>query len=270
LGYFFLIAFIGLKQFRLRAFKTNPYHTAEIILLAVTILLASFVKSTVGNNDFGWRAWLFGQFVLLVWSADILIELMNSKPVTSPKPILKILAEKHPLMTLFLLIGLLTTFSNALFLRTWPLAIEANLTNLVDIPRDSHLGQRTVAAKQAYDFISEHVPLTAIIQTNPNTLFDRPLGLYGNRQTAISMLAGYGVSASAMEALAKQIEPIFLSQNAISWDWIDQICRQYHINILVVNDLDPLWSNLAILEKARPPLYQNDYYAVFNCGTKHP
>jgi hypothetical protein len=267
LGYFFVIALIWLKQSRRQAIRSNPYQAAELILLAVTFLLASFVKSTIIlNNDFGWRAWLFGQFVLLIWSTDIISDILSHRQITTLKMVPRAISQKSSLLAFFLMIGLITTISNILLLRTWPLAIDANLAMPYELSQDTHLGERTYAAKQAYRFLDAHVPLGAIIQPDPTIIYDRALGLYGNRQVVISNLTAYGVSANNIAMFTNQIEPIFQAKDVVSWVSINQICQQDHIDILVVNDLDPLWHNLNELAKVHPAFYQNSYYAVLGCG----
>lgn len=266
LGCFFSIAFLWLKQFGPRVWRSQPFQTAEILLLGVTFLLASFVKSTVGNNDFGWRAWLFGQFVLLIWGTDLLHALLEKNPGTPLRKLPGLLARAHPLLALFFSLGLLTTLANALFLRTWPLAIDANLTIPYEINPDTHLGERTYAAKLAYRFVEGSLPLAATLQTNPAVEHDRPLGLYGNRQTAVSAVAPYGVASAQMQPLKDEIGPIFSSPTPLAWEQIDQICQRYQISLLVTNDLDPLWNLRKELETERLPSYQNRYYAVYPCG----
>jgi hypothetical protein len=270
LGFFFIIAIISFKQISKCSIDTSSFRKAEILLIGVTSLLATFVRSYIStygfeDNDFGLRAWLFGQFVLLIWSTDILSEILEAKFNLPLIEIPKNITHKYPLATLFLILGLITTISNAIFLRTWPLAMEANITMNTDLIQATNLGSRTYAARQAYRFINEQTQPDVIIQNNPTLRYDRPLGLYGNRQTAVSILAAYGVSQGDLNKLEKQIEPIFQSTKSLSWDQIDSICHHYYIDLLVVSDLDPLWNNLSTLKKLRGALFQNDYYSILPC-----
>lgn len=80
----------------------------------------------------------------------------------------------------------------------------------------------------------------------------------------ISDRTTYGVSQEMFRSLQSSVGPIF--ESADSWVAIDQRCRQSDIQVLVVDDLDPLWKHLGNLERERSPLFQNQYYAVLACG----
>jgi hypothetical protein len=247
-----------------------PYIKAEIILLSVSCILATFVKSTViSNNDFGWRAWLPGQFVLLIWGADLLHGYFKNAngSLQNLFAMLKTVEKKSPLLALALIIGLITTLANATYLRTWPFVIDAGLTMPLMLSEDAHLGERTYAAKQAYIFIAQNIPSSMLIQNNPTINLDRPLGLYGNRQVVISNVAPYGIPDNEFKSLVNKVKPIFLSQNISSWNQIDQVCEKYLINILVISDQDPLWSSLPVLQQQRKAFYKNNYYAIYACGS---
>lgn len=129
---------------------------------------------------------------------------------------------------------------------------------------DMQQGKRTLAARQAYGYINANEPQTAIIEPNPVDLYNIPVGLYLNRQIAVSGITFYGVSPDELLARASGIAEIFRDDN--QWAQIDRSCKQYSIDLIVANDQDPLWENLPALEAQRKPLYQNGYYAVLPCG----
>ena len=72
LGFFFITGILWIEQHRRKSWRQNPFYSSEIILLAVTIFIASFFKSDISNNDLGWRGWLPGQFILLIWGVDVI------------------------------------------------------------------------------------------------------------------------------------------------------------------------------------------------------
>jgi hypothetical protein len=134
---------------------------------------------------------------------------------------------------------------------------------------DTRLGERTFDARLAYEFINKKLPVDIVIQQNPLSQvdqIDRPSGLYGNRQFAISFSAPYNVPFPVLKIRANQISKIFGLEHQNSWDTIDLLCQQYFIDILVVNDQDLLWESLPLLYQQRTALYTNRYYAVFPCG----
>jgi len=265
LGFFFLTGMLWIQGHGKEPWKQNPFYLSEIILLAVTVFVGSFIQSTtIASNDLGWRAWLPGQFVLLIWSVDVLNKLFpNGLKIPERKSMQARIFR--PLM-IFAMIGLLTTITDVVLLRTWPMLVDAGITGFPSsLSPDRQLGRRTFAARLAYGYINLYTPENILIQDNPADLLNRPIGLYADRAIAISGHTAFGVQVQDLKSRADAISKIFsLSTN---WANIDQTCAANGIGMIVATDLDPIWKNLQDLEQQRIPLYQNPYYAVFHCGT---
>lgn len=266
LGFFFLAGLIWIQQYNRKQWKQNPFYLPEIILLSATIFVGSFIRSTaIGNNDLGWRAWLPGQFILLIWSVDVINRLFPNgwhKNEGSPQSTRQIIQY----LKLFLIIGLLTTMTDVVLLRTWPMLVDAGVAGFPSkLSPDTQLGKRTFAARLAYDFINLHTQENTIIQDNPADFLNPPIGLYANRAIAISGHTAFGVSVQDLTNRANLISKIYTSAN---WAEIDQTCITNNIDLIIATDVDPIWKNLPILEQQRNPLYQNRYYAVFACGNR--
>jgi hypothetical protein len=267
LGFFFITGILWIQQHGRKSWKQNPFYFSEIILLAVTIFVGSFVQSTaISSNDLGWRAWLPGQFILLIWSVDVINRLFPNgwrKNEGLSKPTRRIIQQ----LKLFIIIGLLTTITDVLLLRTWPMLVDAGIAGFPSsLSPDTQLGKRTFAAKLAYDYINLHTPENTLIQDNPTDPLNRPIGLYANRPIAISGHTAFGVPMQDFKSRADSIAKIFTP--GADWAEIDSICATNNIDIIVTTDIDPIWKNLPVLEQQRKPLYQNPYYAVFTCSTK--
>jgi hypothetical protein len=269
LGFFLAAGMIWLQNCRNEQGLNNPLVTTEMALLLTTAFLVTFMRSTViVNNDFGWRGWMLGQFILLFWGVDV-IQRVASKELTS-----RIMVFESPrasgkvrkLLSVLITIGAITTLYDVFFLRTWPLLID---TGIAGFPRvlspDNHLGERTFATRQAYEFIDKNTPETAIVQFDPRRTMDRPAGLYRTRGTAISYHALYGVPEEIYKPLITAVGAVFDDQNT-DWQSLDNACKKYDINILILRDLDPIWSNLDRLKSTRIPLYENRFTTLFTCG----
>jgi hypothetical protein len=223
----------------------------------------------VKTNDLGWRGWLFGQFVLLIWTLDI-YEYYPSPPgylgfirfsLNAKNAIIN-----RSLMVL-LLIGFLTSVTDITLLRFWNLFVDEGIAGFPNgLSPDMQLGQRNFSARLAYEFINEELSPNAIIQYNPMIGIDRAGGLYGYMQNAISANTAYNVPRATLNENIRKISKIFILDQVSTWDEIDLLCRENYINVLVVNDLDPLWKSLPLLYYQREPLYNNQYYAVLACG----
>jgi len=269
LGFFFLVGIYWLGNYKKLGLQKQHYYIAEAILLGVVVLLLSFFRSSViFINDLGIRAWLLGQFVLLIWSTDLIKPWVRGVPIgiSSIFKTLPAIFRGENIARSFLIIGLMTTFLEAVATRTWPMLVDLNIAGFPnDLSSDTNLGNRTYAGKLAYEFIDRHIGNDIVIQNNPYSVQDRPSGLYSTGQMAISDRTDYGVPSSVFQSMQKDIGIIF-KQSYSNWDGIDQICKKHSIDVIVVNDTDQLWESLNVLKTFRAPLYWNSYYEVFACG----
>jgi hypothetical protein len=257
LGFFFIAGIYWLKIKGKETVRSNPFYLAEILLLAVVLFIGSCLRSTLlTTNDLGWRAWLPGQFVLLIWGVDVVEVLLFNKSgitLTFIKPD-EIVKTKNFLRVL-IAIGILTSTMDAMLQRIlWP--VRAGL----------EIGQRNYSAHLAYDYLRDHIPADVITQNNPLTVLDRPSGLYGTHQMVISDRTAYGVPLDIFEKLADEVGVLFTNENVTSWQMTDKLCQQYSIDVLIIKDTDPVWSSLDTLKTQRPVLYENAHYALFACG----
>ncbi|HBY09541.1 MAG TPA: hypothetical protein DEH22_17800, partial [Chloroflexi bacterium] len=271
LGFFFVCAFLWLFG-KYRKKSPAPFPTVEILLLATVVISLSFFYSRViPINDMGIRPWLLGQFVLLIWTVDVVDPLVNAQNFHFPKLFKAITKFQYPsrvgyYLVILLTLGLMTTSLEMLMLRFWTIGIDANIVGFPsEFSPDTQLGSRTYAARQAYEYIRDYLPLNWIVQDNPTTILDRPSGLYGTRQMVISDHTAYGVSAEAYESLVNQVKVIFESET-LTWEQIDSLCQEYSIDLLIFKDIDPIWRNIELIGSQRSPVYDNDYYALFQCG----
>ncbi|HET7143124.1 MAG TPA: hypothetical protein VFI68_03800, partial [Anaerolineales bacterium] len=250
LGFFALAAFIWLKSRKDNLWK-NPYYFAEILLLSVSFCIGTFTRSTlIENNDLGWRAWLPGQFVLLIWGVDVISHFSKSSqdlPIMSSR-------TKYTLVILAA-IGFATTVLDVTLLRFG-----------YNFAFGSEVGYRIFSARQAYTVINQSLPEDAIVQYNPAGAVNRPSGLYGMRQSAISDRTAYGISQYEYSAKVAAVSEIFNQKELRNWDSLDALCGEHFIDVIVVSESDPLWESRDLLEDQRSSLYADAYTAVYYCG----
>lgn len=254
LGFFFIA---GIYWFQIRDKKmlvSNPFYGAEVILFFAAFLIGSTLRSTlITSNDLGWRAWLPGQFILLIWGVDAWEHLKLVS--TSKSPQAHEAQKNRKLMQAFLMIGILTTIADAALLRfAWPVMTGS------ETPRQYY------SARLAYDYLRENIPADVITQNNPLNSIDRPSGLYGTHQMVISDRTAYGVPMSEFVGWTEKIAPLFASEDIDNWQRLDRACSEYLIDVLIFADTDPVWNRLPVLKDQRAPLYENEHYALFACG----
>jgi len=254
LGFFFMAGLYWFKIKDKKNFQSNPFYSAEVILLSAAFLIGSCLRSTlITSNDLGWRAWLPGQFILLIWGVDVLENFVfTSKPVSSITGEAK---KNRNLLLAFLSIGILTSLMDAVLLRTaWPIMTGPDVT------------RKYYSARLVYDYLRDNIPADVITQNNPLMYTDRPSGLYGTHQMVISDRTAYGVPADVFTNLTDRVGVIFMNENINDWQFTDEVCRKHSIDILIVEDTDPFWNNISSLKVQRSPLYENTHYALFTCG----
>ena len=268
LGFFFVAGLLWIDMHGQLPDLSKQFARVEMLLLGVTVVLVSFFRSNViSNNDFGWRGWMFGQFVLLIWGVDI-IQFFGRKARNSFASSTTVFGGDVQEDTIsFLAIGLLTTLMDVSLLRFWPLCLDAGVAGFPNfLSPDDRLGERTYAARQSYNFIDQNLPKGITVQCNPSGMFDRSDGLYRTRQAVIAQHTLFGVPANASHSLIASVGAIFEPNRTYNLMELDRECRHNAIDMLIVKDVDPLWKNIGLLEKRRPGLYRNRYYVLFPCG----
>jgi hypothetical protein len=199
----------------------------------------------------------------LIWGVDVIERFLYNNRVREEQNNRKSQRTSSQLR-LFLILGLLTTLLDVVLLRAWPIVVDSGAARVPNsFSPDTQLGKRTLASREAYEYINQNFVQDSVIQINPTDRVDRTVGLYANRQVGISVHTAFGISEQELKTRIFAVAKIFEEPD---WQIIDQSCKENFINALVINDLDHLWKNLATLEKQRAPFYKNQYYAVFACG----
>jgi hypothetical protein len=269
LGFFFFAGIIWYKLHKKGRLPDNKFAQEEIALLAITVLLTSLTRSTlISNNDFGWRGWLPGQFVLLIWGTDVLSYLWKNKPVNLKLLLIKPSPANQIKFSLLLLLalGALTSVQDVVYLRIWPILVDTGILVLPEpIRSDEYMGTKNFEARTLYSIIETNYPEDTIVQFNPLVGLDRPSGLYRTRSVMISYHTLYGVPPELYKPLARKMSQLFTTQSA-NWETVDATCQQDQINIVVFTDTDEIWAQVPKLTKTRQPIFSGKYYSAFECG----
>jgi hypothetical protein len=162
------------------------------------------------------------------------------------------------------MVGLLTTITDIVMLRITPFLVDSGSVALPNsFSPDANFGRRTFAARDFYEYLNDNFPVNTVIQVNPTDRVDRTIGLYSNQQSAISVHTAFGIPEQELKDRISSVSAMFALTN---WFSIDESCKKHFVDIMIINDLDPLWKKLDALETQRAPVYKNQYYAAFQCG----
>lgn len=270
LGFFMIAGLLWIQEFRSGRIHQRPIIFFEMLLFTSVVVISSVFRSAiVSSNEIGWRGWLMGQFVLLIWAVDILevYPIFDKVRKKTTEAFNTAKARYMHTLIIFAILGFTTSVVDVVLLRIWPALVDQNVAGFPNgLSPDTQLGKRTYAARIAYSFVRDQLPMDLVVQPNPEGGIDRQSGLYGTRQIAISANAPFNVPVSLLEKNVDRISEIFTVNDDRTWERIDGLCKEMFIDVLIADDLDPLWENLSLLSRQRDPLYENEYFAVFECG----
>ncbi len=255
---FFLLAVPYYWRARLKRGKLTADELLFLTLTGVSVLICTFLRADIYNNDLAWRGFMFAQFFMLLWSlpvaAAVLSPLLkggaarpppsetgNGLPWTAPG------RAGRTILAAAIVLGLLATTAEMLRLRLRPAE------------------EQVLALRRIYEWIDENTPRTAVVQHNPGRKVDLFHALYGHRQTAVSdELYGilYGVGGELFDTVHVPVLGIF--QASADLPRVLGVCERFGIDFLVVKATDPIWDDPSAWASSAVPIHENTYARVFS------
>jgi hypothetical protein len=254
LGVFFVVGRMVWTRFRERNRPATPAEMAAFLMAATSILICTFVKSSIiANNDLAWRGFLPAQFILLLWAADVLSER----------------AARTPMVRLLLVLGVAGVIYDLAILRFYPVLSDAGKVPKIGwLASDQLLGLRTAANRGAYEWLRARTPETAVIQPNPEPDYqDTFYGAYGHRQTVAvggACASGFGGDPRECAPLMPALAGLFAGGGT---QVFESACRSLPIDVVVAKDTDAAWRDRASWVWTGNPIFHNDFVRLFDC---HP
>jgi len=267
LGFFFVVGVQRMTQMRRRVIPMSRNEETAWLLVASSFLIGSFVRSTtIASNDLGWRCFLPAQLILLLWAAVLIDEWWSKGCFRAGKKMAPMFAAA------LLIIGVLGTTYQVAMLRMYPILQDEGKVRsdtLVWLERDHELGQRTYALRSVYGTLRAMLPVDAVVQYNPNAADFIPHELYSGRSAAMGLPhcgANFGGEVSHCEGRVQSVAPLFDKPSRSANADLDTVCRQYGIDVMLVDDRDPVWEQRDSWAWSRKPLLANSYVRAFTCG----
>jgi hypothetical protein len=221
-------------------------------MLATSVLICTFVKSNaLLNNDLGWRGFLPAQFILLLWAANLLSER----------------ASRTAFTVLLIVLGVAGVAYDLAILRFYPvLADFGKVPRIGWLGADRQVGLRTLANREAYEWIRARTPETAVIQPNPAPVYqDTFFGAYGDRQTiAVGFLCGssFGGDPQECESTMATLAPLFAGGGP---QLLASACSNLPMDYVIAEDTDKAWHDPSSWVWAGTPVFSNNFTRVFAC-----
>jgi hypothetical protein len=225
---------------RARESCNNPIGRLLIIGAITSLVTASFVRSTVINNDFGWRAIWFTQIATLIWTAALLTQdrkWLRGSSIRMATLVLGLMATAYDLTGLR-------------FIRPPRFMTQMDYINRYP-DMDAQL-------RHAYVALDQTIPHSAVVQHNP-VLAERVLdfGLYGHNRVAVadSQAQLFGASKAQVEIRIARLAPLF--ERAMPFADARRIAHADGVDYLVVTSLDPAWQIAGHVPDDWPCIYRS-------------
>ena len=195
------------------------------IVAAAALLIGGFLRSTILNNDLGWRVVLLAQVAAAVWSIVVLVRFSEAAgrirvPGSLVAP---------------LLLGYATTLYGFVGMRAYPAAAHPGFMHVNGQP----MIDRDLRA--AYVWAGAHLPHSLVLQHDPlvRRVFD--FGLYGMQRVGVADPKAqlFGASAEAVATRIDQVAPIF--GETLTGPEVRRRASEAGIDALIVTERDAAW-----------------------------
>ncbi len=266
-GFFFAVAILRLRQLVRGNVEASANELAAWTLVATSFLIGTFLRSsTIGTNDLGWRCFLPAQFILLLWGAMFVHDWWFRGASDPPLPAAPGRLTKGLFATL-LILGIAGTAYQVFMLRMFPVLLDRGaIAGQSWVVADRQFGKRAYALRSAYEVLDAKLPSSAIVQGNPATRDLILHMLYSGHDAAAGdgeCGTDFGGDAGVCALRLRKLDGLF---HFLDGSYLDAVCREYGIDAVVVEDLDPVWSEPSSWVWRRRPMVANDYVRAFRCG----
>jgi len=259
LGFFFAVGLMVCQRFRREKRRPTRQELAAFAMAATSIVVCTFLKSgVIANNDLGWRGFLIGQFVLLIWAPDLLVD-------RSLLP-----RADRILLAVLLAVGCLGVVYDLAILRFYPLLSDmGKVPKIIWLASDEKLGLRTYANRKAYEWLKASSSMYTIVQQNPNpAIQDTFYGLYADRRTvaeATDCGTTFGGDARECAPVVDKLMKLFPGDGASTPKSFREVCGSLPIDFVVARDTDAVWNDRSSWVWTAKSIYANDFVRLFSC-----
>jgi hypothetical protein len=230
-------------------------ETGRLLVLSALagLVLATFLKSTIINNDLGWRVILFAQLSALLWTKAVLC----SPSMQAALPRGATAAARAVLVTG--IVGGLGVAYDLIALRAYQ---PLGLTGEEGLRRDPVIDREVRAA---YTWLTANADRSFVVQHNPDAKRAFGYGLYGRSRVAVSDRDNsrlFGAPQAGIAGRLAEIIPAFATPMAA-----DKALRRFarnRIDIAVVTSTDPAWHDKASWVWTLPSLYATAHVRVLS------
>jgi hypothetical protein len=219
-------------------------------LLGGTAFVVTFVRSTVSQNDLGWRAFLPLQLALLLMT---LLGLESVRGQDWP-------ARWKRVALLAAVLGVATTALDVALMRFYPMARERAMS------AEQKRAARTYSRAAAYRVLDRIDPGQYYVQHNPDVNVDFESGLLGHRRVVMedwNYGPLYGIDRAFYQQHFDRIAPVFQQCNASA---AREVAQRYQIRYWIFQNYDAVWKDRGCWIWQAPAVFRDDQVLVVEAG----
>ncbi len=242
-GLEFGIFAIGTFVFWKRGGRKGWSSDLATILLIGTIIaftVGTFVRSTIVNNDLGWRIMLFAQLAMLIWTLSVLHCDFSANPGL----------RRAALICL----GLGYVFDAYTIM-------QLRLNSPFAYPQSVFLPDEIAG----WEWLNRTLPKGSVVEERPDIKRAISYGLYGRFPQALADEENarlYGASNELVESRMAMLAPIF-SDSRLSFEQVRTRAREDGVDALVLTARDPVFADPQSWVQSASPAYANGNVKIF-------
>lgn len=232
----------------------SEFARALTLAAAAGLVGATFLRSTLYNNDLGWRLTLLPLLAGTVWTIVALDRWFAQRERAVP--------IVSPVFAATCILGWALVAYTAFMMRAYPfLPIDPEFRFMAADPGN----QRDL--RVAFAWAKDHLPPERVLQQNPGADRTLAFGLYGHNAVAVSDSFGglYGADQAAVMRRLAALIPIFRAE--LGDDEVARIAAANGIDDFVVTAADPAWHDETSFVWHRTPLFATATVRIVPAGT---
>jgi hypothetical protein len=264
-GAFAVAGFATWKAYWRRNEPLRKWEWAALNIFSASLLVGTFLESTTGNNDLGYRSILFAQFVLLLWTVPYIYRWYTERSSRNAKPSL--------LFRTFLVLGIASTVFQLVELRIYTVLADhhAYVDAVNWLPDTDTIALDIYSIRSAVEQLNRHLPQDALVQFSPAELPYEPNVYYLQRSSVEGIPncgTAFGGDPFACQPFQHKLLDAFNGRKPYGLEQADQLCKDLHIDVLVAERSDRMWAIKQSWVWRGTPAVQNEYVRAIPCGAR--
>ena len=224
------------------------------------LIVGAVLRSTLFNNDLGWRILLLPLLAGTVWTVSALHRLGEAADGGTARAMTW--TTMRPAIYAMVGIGWATVLYTAISMRTYPFMTVNKAARFIAADPATARDLRV-----AVDWVSQHLASSAVLQQNPTPKRTFAIGVYGRNPIGVAdtFSSLYGADPRAVMARIEDLQPIF--ETSLTLSEIGRRAAANGVDEIVVTAADPVWARRDSFVWREKPIYASSRVRIFPAST---